>query len=393
MECSTQGLKSKEEEDDHTSGEEDTDSGNYSNTTSNSECIFISDIVDTKVVLKALNPKPDNAMGTAAIGNLDDEPRDHPPYKHSPSLSAFVPSSSSSSKPPCPPKGGDRYRGSPGSIAVGSVYSSYHDNRDLVTSRGFYVPYGSSKHDEIPPEGAVRGVASRGAIEQWPGAAMDIDEGEQSDEGGASTPPNLMLDLATLHVRQSSRPDENTMLHMSAGPSNEVYLFNQSPECFSPGRDTENVVISVGASPLKGIWVNSECDFDKVVRNLHVALAVDDEPYSVDRRIHVPVQPVRAIQRVREAEALRRSLQQSLGTEAFDEARMFLRAVASIQGEDLNSQDDEDLLQQLEGIVGADGLQYMEDIFSLITLEDDIEEAKTQSRAENNDNNMREAIK
>ena len=391
MECLTQGVKSKEEEDDHTSGEEDTDSGNYSNTTSNSECIFISDIVDTKAVLKALNPRLDNAMGTAVVGKLDDEPRDHSPFKHSPS--PYVPSSSSSSKPPCPLKNGDRHRGSTGSIAVGSAYTSYHDHRDLVTSRGFYVPYGSSKHDEIPPEGTGRGVANHGASEQWPGAAMDIDEGEQSDEGGASTPPNLMLDLATLHVRQSSRPDEKTMLHMSTGPSNEVYLFNQSPECFSPGRDTENVAISVGASPLKGIWVNSECDFDKVVRNLHLALAADDEPYSLDRRIPVPVQPVRAIQRVREAEALRRSLQQSLGTDAFDEARMFLRAVASIQGEDLNSQDDEDLLQQLEGIVGADGLQYMEDIFSLITLEDDIEEVQTQTRTENNDTNMREAIK
>jgi hypothetical protein len=401
MESLTQGPKGKEEEDDHTSGEEDTDSSSYSHATpsTNSECIFLSNIVDTKAVLKALNPKHDNQAAAAAMEVLDKKAKNSPlrPIKPSPApLVSFSKSSSSSSSP----KGGDKARPSMGSIAIGPVFSAYHDQREVVTSRGIYLPYSTSKYDEIPPKGAERGaerglergVPSRVAAGQWPGAAMEIDEGEQSDECGASTPPHLMPDLATLHVRTSSRSDEKAMLKISTAPhpSNELYLFNQSPERFSPalGRDDDidSTTFSAASSPLKGIWVNSEVDFDKVVRNLHLALKAD-EPYTAERK----VPPRRTFQRMREAEALRRTLQSSLGVEAFDEAKMFLRAVASIQVEDPNSQDDEYLLQQLEGIVGADGLQYMEDIFSLITMEDDIEEAQAQDQSI--DANMREAIK
>lgn len=407
MESLTQGPKGKEEEDDHTSGEEDTDSSSYSQATpnTNSECIFISKIVDTKAVLKALNPKHDNPAAAAAAKEvLDNKAQNAPlkPIKPSPApLVSFSKSSSSSSSSP---KGGDKARPSMGSIAIGPVFSAYHDQREVVTSRGIYLPYSTSKYDEIPPKGAERGaergvergaergVPSRVAAGQWPGAAMEIDEGEQSDECGASTPPHLMPDLATLHVRTSSRSDEKATLKISTAPhpSNELYLFNQSPERFSPalGRDDDidSTTFSAASSPLKGIWVNSEVDFDKVVRNLHIALKAD-EPYTVERK----APPRRTFQRMREAEALRRNLQSSLGVEAFDEAKMFLRAVASIQVEDPNSQDDEYLLQQLEGIVGADGLQYMEDIFSLITMEDDIEEAQAQDQ--NSDASMREAIK
>jgi hypothetical protein len=398
MESLTKGPKGKEEEDDHTSGEEDTDSSSYSHATpsTNSECIFISNIVDTKAVLKALNPKHDNQEVAAAKEVLDSKAQNAPlkPIKPSPApLVSFSKSSSSSSSSP---KGGDKARPSMRSIAIGPVFSAYHDQREVVTSRGIYLPYSTSKYDEIPPKGAERGtergaergVPSRVAASQWPGAAIEIDEGEQSDECGASTPPHLMPDLATLHVRTSSRSDEKATLKISTAPhpSNEIYLFNQSPERFSPalGRDDDidSTTYSAASSPLKGIWVNSEVDFDKVVRNLHIALKAD-EPYTAERK----VPPRRTFQRMREAEALRRTLQSSLGVEAFDEAKMFLRAVASIQGEDPNSQDDEYLLQQLEGIVGADGLQYMEDIFSLITMEDDIEEDQSS------DGNMREAIK
>lgn len=406
MESLTQGPKGKEEEDDHTSGEEDTDSSSYSHAAPNSECIFISNIVDTKAVLKALNPKHDDqAFAVAAVMEvLDSKALNSPlkPIKPSPApLVSFSKSSSS-------PKGGDKARPSMGSIAIGPVFSAYHDQREVVTSRGIYLPYSTSKYDEIPPKGVERGaergtergvergmergVPSRVAAGQWPGATMEIDEGEQSDECGASTPPHLMPDLATLHVRTSSRSDEKAMLKISTAPhpSNELYLFNQSPERFSPalGRDDaiDSTTFSAASSPLKGIWVNSEVDFDKVVRNLHLALKAD-EPYTVERK----VQPRRTFERKREAEALKRTLQSSLGVEAFDEAKMFLRAVASIQVEDPNSQDDEYLLQQLEGIVGADGLQYMEDIFSLITMEDDIEESQAQDQ--NSDANMREAIK
>jgi hypothetical protein len=59
-----------------------------------------------------------------------------------------------------------------------------------------------------------------------------------------------------------------------------------------------------------------------------------------------------------------------LGDEAFEKAISFLRSVASIPLEDDN--DDEYLLLEMEEILGVDGLIHMDEMYTLITLEDEL---------------------
>lgn len=65
------------------------------------------------------------------------------------------------------------------------------------------------------------------------------------------------------------------------------------------------------------------------------------------------------------------------GDDAFYQATAFLRSVNNINIEDDNN-DDDYLLYEMEEIVGADGLRYLDDIFTFITLEDQEKETEKE---------------
>ena len=129
-------------------------------------------------------------------------------------------------------------------------------------------------------------------------------------------------------------------------------------------------------SPLfpKRVWVNRTVDFSAVVEDLGRALT--SEELRTIGRINTNIDNENNGNHENNeknmiADRLRKSLQLSLGSEAFFEAMMFLRSVAGVEVE--SSDDDDYLLLELEEIVGADGLKYLDDLFSLITLEEEIE--------------------
>jgi hypothetical protein len=242
------------------------------------------------------------------------------------------------------------------------------------------VPEGEDEEEGEEIEETGEGIV------QWidVGDDVEVDEDEESDSSGEGTPADTILstlDLETLSVRLSSRSeDDKTHSRNNQMILDEIPLFYPSKReassrsaLDSVDRDDKNdkddVITGISLeSPLKRVWVPKTVDFALVVENLQVALTAEEL-----RTINWKKTLRKTSRKVAEADILRRSLQVSLGVEAFNDASNFLRTVATMQIEDSNTEDDEYLLSQMEEIVGAEGLQYMEEIFTLITMEDDIE--------------------
>jgi hypothetical protein len=244
--------------------------------------------------------------------------------------------------------------------------------------------------EEVPEgedeeEGEVVEETEEGIV-QWidVGDDVEVDEDEESDSSGEGTPADTILsalDLETLSVRLSSRSeDDKTHSRNNQMILDEIPLFYPSKRAASSRlaqdsvdrddkNDKDDVITGMSLeSPPKRVWVPKTVDFALVVENLQVALTAE-ELRTINRKKTLR----KTSRKVAEADILRRSLQVSLGVEAFNDASNFLRTVATMQIEDSNTEDDEYLLSQMEEIVGAEGLQYMEEIFTLITMEDDIE--------------------
>jgi hypothetical protein len=255
------------------------------------------------------------------------------------------------------------------------------------------VPEGEDEEEgeevEETEEGIVQWTDEGDDVEVEEEEVEDEDE-EESDFSGEGTPADTMLaelDLEPLSVRISSRPEDDKMhsrnKQMIPG---EIPLFGPRKRAASPLsaldsddkdiKDDEDASITgiSSESPPKRVWVPKTVDFALVVENLQVALTAE-ELRTINRKKTLR----KTSKKVAEADILRRSLQASLGLEAFNDASNFLRTVATMQIEDSNTEDDEYLLGQMEEIVGAEGLQFMEEIFTLITMEDDIERDETDA--------------
>jgi len=112
----------------------------------------------------------------------------------------------------------------------------------------------------------------------------------------------------------------------------------------------------------KCAWVSHPVDLSAVVPDLGKALS-SQQLETLDRKS-------REEKRQNKAEELRSFLKLQLGDEAFHLAVSFSRSIATLPMEDDNT-DDDYLLTEMEEILGADGLRYLDDIFTLITLEDE----------------------
>lgn len=215
-------------------------------------------------------------------------------------------------------------------------------------------------------------------IVQWIDAedSIEVDEGEQSDEsdsprGGSS------LDLAALSVRLSSRSEEEkARRHNNQMIPDEILLFGPTliPNCITPKGalnidDIDDAITDMSSEgPLRRMWVAKTVDLDNVVEDLQVALTAEEF-----RTINTKKKLKETSTKVVQLEVLRKALHRALGVDAVNDASLFLRTVSTMQVEDSVISDDEYLLSRMEEIVGADGLQYMNAIYSLITIEDEIE--------------------
>ena len=279
------------------------------------------------------------------------------------------------------------------SSEVEAAYLALYAHMESVSSGAIFTPacqdvtFGDEEVSAEEEEEEGEEVEETGeGIVQWIDVGDDVvvDEGEQSDSSGEGTPADAMppaLDLETLSVRLSSRSEEDkTHSKKSQSIPDEILLFGPiigaaSPRSALNSHDKDDVTTST-ETPSEGLpkraWVSKTVDFALVVEDLQVALTAG-EMRTINRK-----EILRETSRkVAEADVLRRSLQAALGTEAFSDASYFLRTVATMQIEESNAEEDEYLLSQMEDIVGAEGLQYMEDIFSLITMEDDIHRDET----------------
>ena len=140
----------------------------------------------------------------------------------------------------------------------------------------------------------------------------------------------------------------------------------------------------------KRVWVTRTVDFTGVVEDLSQALNTEElrtvgRKKKNDKEIDNDSENENGIGRLKTRNEkneelntkiskvlkLRKSLESSLGISAFEEAVMFLRSVAGVEVE--SSDDDDYLLSEMEEIVGADGLKYLDKLYALITLEEEID--------------------
>lgn len=290
---------------------------------------------------------------------------------------------------------------------VEAAYLALYAHMESVSSAAIFTPacqdvtFGD---EEVPieddtEEGDEIEETGEGIV-QWidVGDGVELDEGEQSDSSGEGTPTDAVLaqlDLEKLSVRLSSRSEEDrTHSRNYQSIPDEILLFKPRKDAISPRSalnkddmddgndnvdkdDKDDVSMEVSSErPCKRAWVPKTVDFALVVQDLSVALTAQEL-----RTIKWKEKLQQTSRKVAEAEMLKRCLQESLGVEAFNDATNFLRTVATMQIEDSNAEDDEYLLSQMEEIVGAEGLQCMEDIFALITIEDDIEREQIDAKA------------
>ena len=281
------------------------------------------------------------------------------------------------------------------SAKVTAAYEKLHAEMQLISS----LPTSDHAEEEeemFGDEEEVQGESGDGCEEvevevedtgegivQWVEAedSMEVDEGEQSDEsdsprGGSS------LDLAALSVRLSSRSEEEkARRHNNQMIPDEILLFGptQIPNCITPRGalnidDIDDVITDISTeSPLRRMWVAKTVDLDNVVEDLQVALTAEEL-----RTINTKKKLKETSTKVVQLEVLRKALHRALGVDAVNDASLFLRTVSTMQVEDSVTSDDEYLLSRMEEIVGADGLQYMNAIYSLITIEDEIERDKIE---------------
>ena len=138
----------------------------------------------------------------------------------------------------------------------------------------------------------------------------------------------------------------------------------------------------------KRVWVTRTVDFTGVVEDLSQALSTeelrtvgrkkkneeegeDEQELGFERLKTVNEKNEELNITISKVLKLRKSLQSSLGISAFEEAVMFLRSVAGVEVE--TSDDDDYLLSEMEEIIGADGLKYLDKLYALITLEEEID--------------------
>ena len=202
---------------------------------------------------------------------------------------------------------------------------------------------------------------------------------KSEEDRGPSTDDSVLSvfsqdDIDSIHY--NSLADAQQQQQQQSGKTQDpIESQNQNSKDLEPDINKNNRDLGPAIFTLpKRVCVIRTEDFSGIVKNF--SQACNPEELSTVRQLELNSVDERNRElnkKILKVKKLRKSLESCLGISAFEESIMFLRSVAGADVEVEMTDDDDYLLCEMEEIVGADGLKYLDKLYALITLEAEID--------------------